>query len=329
MGKKVLVTGGTGFTGSHLVNRLLEKGFEVLVLDNQKGRFYEELAKKGARISIGSVTDKALVDRLVAGCDYVQHLAAAFRKINLPKQTYWDVNVEGTRYLAESSLKHNVKRFVYCSTQGVHGNISNPPGSEDSPIAPEDYYQFTKYEGEKVLPDYMKKGLEVSIIRPTAIFGPGDPERFYMLFKMINKGAFYMFGNGKTFYHPVYIDNLVDGFESAMEKPEAVGQTFIIADEKYYSLNEIVEKIAKVLEVRVRIIRLPFLPLWVAASLCEAVCTPLKVPPPLFRRRAEWFKQNRAFDISKARKLLGYEPKIGFDEGLKRTARWYKDNGLL
>ncbi len=329
MGKKVLVTGGTGFTGSHLVNRLLEKGFEVLVLDNQKGRFYEELAKKGARISIGSVTDKALVDRLVAGCDYVQHLAAAFRKINLPKKTYWDVNVEGTRYLAESSLKHNVKRFVYCSTQGVHGNISNPPGSEDSPIAPEDYYQFTKYEGEKVLPDYMKKGLEVSIIRPTAIFGPGDPERFYMLFKMINKGTFYMFGNGKTFYHPVYIDNLVDGFESAMEKPEAVGQTFIIADEKYYSLNEIVEKIAKVLEVRVRIIRLPFLPLWVAASLCEAVCTPLKVPPPLFRRRAEWFKQNRAFDISKARKLLGYEPKIGFDEGLKRTARWYKDNGLL
>ena len=142
---KILVTGGTGFTGSHLVRRLLKKGHEVVILDNQKGLFFEELESIGARIHLGSITDKQLINILIKDCDVVQHLAAAFRKINVSKKVYWDVNVEGTRNLLDASLRHGVKRFVYCSTQGVHGNIKNIPGNENSPIAPEDYYQYTKY----------------------------------------------------------------------------------------------------------------------------------------------------------------------------------------
>ena len=238
---RILVTGGTGFTGSHLVRRLLGKGHDVVVVDNQKGLFYKALQASGATIALGSITDKALVEKTLSGCEVVYHLAAAFRQLNVPNQYYWDVNVEGTRSLVEAAQRLGVRRFVYCSTQGVHGHVQNPPGNELSPIAPEDYYQLTKYEGEQVVREYVTRGLDAVIIRPTAIYGPGDPGRFLILFRLVKRGSFLMFGNGRTFYHPVYIDNLVDAFELALEKEGIRGGTYIIGDEHYYSLNDLVQ----------------------------------------------------------------------------------------
>jgi len=327
--KRILVTGGTGFTGGHLVRRLLSKGHEVIVLDNKKGIVYDELEGLGARISIGSVTDKKLVERLVEGCDTVQHLAAAFREINVSKSLYWDVNVNGTRNLLDASQKYKVKRFVYCSTCGVHGDVKDPPAPETAPINPEDYYQYTKYEGEKVAQEFMKQGMKISILRPAAIYGPEDPERWLMLFKRTASGTFYMFGNGKATYHPLYIDNLVDAFELAMEKDAAIGQTYLIADEKYYPLNDLVKEIGKVQGKEIRIMHLPFAPLWLAAATVELICVPFKITPPIFRRRVDWFRQNRAFDISKAKRELGYDPKVDLRTGLERTAKWYKEFGYL
>jgi 2-alkyl-3-oxoalkanoate reductase len=329
MKQVVLVTGGTGFTGSHLVKRLLLRGHEVRVLDNQKGLFYDELAECGAEIVLGSITDRELVDQTVAGCNVVHHLAAAFRSVSDPKRVYWDVNVNGTRYLLEAAVKHGVQKFVYCSTQGVHGHIDNPPGNEEAPIEPEDYYQYTKYEGERVTQEFIDKGLNATILRPTAIYGPGDPGRWYMLFKFTKKGRFLMFGNGKTTYHPVYIDNLVDAFEMAVERPEAAGQTYIIGDDKYYALSEIVKLVGSAQGKDVKIIRLPFWPLWLAALLCEVAWAPFRKSPPLFRRRADWFRQVRAFDISKAVNELGYDSKVDLCTGLAQTAEWYRANGYL
>src|SRR5581483_8693321 len=182
---RTLVTGGTGFTGSHLVRRLLARGDAVRVLDAAPGLFHDELRALGAEITLGSVTDAALVDRAVAGSDVVFHLAAAFRKINLPRREYWEVNCQGTRYVAEACLRHQVRRLVYCSTQGVHGHVARPPGDESSPIAPEDYYQQTKYEGELALWEVARQGLEASVVRPMGIYGPGDPGRFLMLFRAV------------------------------------------------------------------------------------------------------------------------------------------------
>ena len=327
--QKILVTGGTGFTGSHLVKRLLSKGHKVLSVDNQKGFFYDELKSLGAEITIGSVTDKQLMDKMVEGCDVVHHLAAAFRRIDLPKEVYWDVNVNGTRYLLEAAAKHGVKKFVYCSTCGVHGNVDTPPAPETAPITPADYYQYTKYEGEKVAQEFIEQGLNVTILRPTAIYGPGDPERWLMLFKQVAPGRFLMFGNGRATYHPLYIDNLVDAFELAAEKEEAAGQTYLIADEHYYSLNDLVSVTGDVLGKNVSIMHLPFWPLWSLALACEVVCTPLKISPPLFRRRVDWFRQNRAFDISKAKQELGYRPQVDLPTGLSRTAQWYKEYNYL
>ena len=327
--QRILVTGGTGFTGAHLVRRLISRGHDVVVLDNKKGIVFDDLVELGAEISIGSITDKNLVENLVSGCDTVHHLAAAFREINVPKSLYWDVNVIGTRDLLDAAEKHNVDRFVYCSTCGVHGDVKKPPAGEDAPISPADYYQFTKYEGEKVAHEFIEKGMKISILRPAAIYGPEDPERWLMLFKRVSAGRFLMFGDGKATYHPLYIDNLIDAFELASEKDEAIGQTYLIADEYYYQLNDLVTEIGAALDIDVDIIHLPFTPLWVAAALTEVVYMPLHKNPPLFRRRVDWFRQNRAFDISKARVELGYDPQVDLPTGVERTAEWYKEQGYL
>jgi nucleoside-diphosphate-sugar epimerase len=322
------VTGGTGFTGSHLVRRLLDRGHTVRVLDTAPGLFASDLAAAGADITLGSVTDAALVDRLTAGADRVFHVAAVFRQINLPKQVYFDINVTGTRIAADAALRHGVRQFVYCSTQGVHGDIASPPGDENSPITPADYYQETKFQGEQEVARLVARGLPATILRPMAIYGPGDPARFLFLFRAARRGRFLMFGDGRTFYHPLYIDNLVDAFELAGEQPGR-GEVYLIGDERYYTLDDLVKAVGVSLEVDVKITHLPFLPLWVASVACEAVCTPLGIEPPLFRRRADWFRQNRAFSIDRAKTGLGYVPRVDLPTGLARTAAWYRQHGYL
>jgi len=323
-----LVTGGTGFTGSHLVRRLLADGHTVRVLDTGRGLFAGELIRLGAQLTLGSVTDEALVNRLTAGADRVFHVAAVFRQVNLADSVYHTVNAVGTRIVGEAALRHRVASFVYCSTQGVHGNVARPPGDEDSPIAPEDYYQQTKYEGEQEIAALVARGLPATTLRPMAIYGPGDPARFLFLFRAVKRGRFLMFGNGSTFYHPLYIDNLVDAFLLAAEQP-GTGKTYLIGDARYYSLNDLVHSVAASMDRDVRILHLPFAPLWTAAAACEAVCRPLGIEPPLFRRRADWFRQNRAFRIDKARRELGYEPAVDLPTGLRRTAAWYRDHGYV
>lgn len=326
---KNLVTGGTGFTGSHLVRRLLERGEDVVALDHSPGLFADELDEAGAEVVIGSVTDPETVDEATRGSDVVYHLAAAFRDVNAPDTVYRDVNVGGTRHVLEAAEKHEVPKVVYCSTQGVHGHVDDPPGDESSPIEPEDYYQKTKYEGEEVCHEFMDRGMDVTIVRPTAIYGPGDPGRWLMLFQMAQTGRFLMFGDGETTYHPVYIDNLVDLFLLSAERPEASGETYLGGDEHYYTLNEIVRMVGEAIDVDVNIVHLPFWPLWVASAAVEFACKPFPVEPPLFRRRADWFRQVRAFSIDKAKSELGYEPRVDLPEGLRITARWYRENGYL
>ena len=326
---KILVTGGTGFTGSHLVKRLLARGDEVVCLDNQPGIFFDELKELGAQMVLGSVTDEQLLRRLVDGCELVHHLAAAFREVNRPQSVYWEVNVEGTRKLCQAALQAGVRRLVYCSTQGVHGNVDNPPGDEDTPIEPEDYYQLTKYEGEKVVNEFLDKGLESTTLRPMAIFGPGDPARFLMIYKRVARGSFTFAGPGKAFYHPLYIDNLIDSFELAESAEKAVGRAYLIGDAEYVTIKDLVLRIAQALDAEVKITHVPFWPVYWASALCELIYKPLPMEPPLFRRRADWFRQNRAFRIDRARVELGYDPQVGLDEGLRRTGEWYKQEGYI
>lgn len=326
---RVLVTGGLGFTGSALCRRLAESGHEVVALDNKPGLFDDELRELGVEAHLGSVTDKALLSRLTEGCDRVHHLASAFRLVNLGKAAYWDINVNGTQNVLEAARASGGARVINCSTCGVHGDVKSPPAGESAPIAPADYYQYTKWEGEKIAMRCVERGQWVSTLRPAAIYGPGDPERFYLIFKRAARGHFTFLGDGSAYYHPLYIDNLVDAFLLASETDAANGQSYLIADEEFLPIRELVQRTARAVGVECRLRFLPFWPAYAVAFAVEQVYRPLPFEPPIFRRRLDWFRQNRAFRIEKAKTELGYQPRVGLDEGLRRTGEWYKSRGML
>jgi nucleoside-diphosphate-sugar epimerase len=326
---KTLVTGGTGVTGSALVRRLLDEGRAVVVLDNKEGYKTDELRRRGAEIVIGTITDAATVDRCMRNVTVVHHVAAAFREMHLPDREYAEINIEGTRIVAESALRQGVSKFVYCSTCGVHGDVKHPPATESSPIEPSDFYQRTKYEGELVTLACHERGLPSTILRPNAIYGPGDPGRYYMIFRRVKKGVFPMFGSGKTLYHSLYIDNLVDAFMLAEKSDRGLGQAYLIADEDYVEIEDLVRRVARAMGVDVRIPHYPVWPLVVAGHVVEKTCKPFGISPPIFPRRVDWFRLDRAFDIGKAKRELGYRPAIDLDEGLRRAHAWYVAEGML
>jgi nucleoside-diphosphate-sugar epimerase len=326
---KILVTGGTGFSGKALVRRLLDQGHQVVALDYKEGLKTRELREWGAEVVLGSVTDPEVVRRSMRGVEVVHHLAAAFREMNVPDSHYWNVNVQGTRNVLEAALAAGVRKLVYCSTCGVHGNIDRPPGGEDAPIQPADYYQRTKYEAEPVVQEFHRRGLPSVILRPAAIYGPGDPERFLMIYRRVARGSFPMFGDGKTLYHPLYIDNLVDAFVLAMADGAGDGEAYLIADEEYLGIEELVRRVGKSLGVEVKVPHYPVWPVVAAGHIVEKACRPFGITPPIFPRRVDWYRQNRAFRIDKAKRDLGYAPRVGIDEGLRRTAEWYRAEGYL
>lgn len=319
---KILVTGATGFTGSHLVKRLLQEGHKVRCLVRKMG---SGPIFSGCDIVIGDIRDRQSVEMAMSGIDIVFNIAAIFRTWGLPEEVYYETHVEGTRNLLDAALKNNIKRFIHCSTIGVHGSIKNPPGNEASPFRPGDIYQKTKLEGEQLA---IKYPLPVVIIRPAGIYGPGDM-RFLKLFRAIAKKRFIMIGNGKTLWHPVYIDDLITGFILAMTTPNIEGQAFIIGGPEYLSLNELVNYIANSLGTSIRRINIPAWPIQILGSSCELICKPLGITPPIFRSRVDFFTKTRAFNISQAKELLGYKPTYDIITGIRLTAQWYRENGLL
>jgi nucleoside-diphosphate-sugar epimerase len=327
---EILVTGGTGFVGAHLVRRLLSRGHRVRSLDKNRGLFDDELNAAGATLLSGSVTDSATVERAVAGCEMIYHLASPFGDILQPDRVYWDIEVNGTRNVLEAARRHGITRVVHCSTQGVHGIITDPPGDEESPIAPRDYYCYSKVKGEEVCREFMARGMDVVVIRPTSVYGPGDIRGWLKLYQMVSKGWFLMIGNGGTLNHPVYVENLVDVFELAGAAPVAKGRVYLAGDEEPVTLTGLVRGVGAAVGSEVRIVRFP----WYRAALAgataiEVVSKAFGVKPPVFRRRLSWFKTNRAFRIDRAKRELGYQPRVCLKEGLARTALWYRKAGYL
>lgn len=323
----MLVTGATGFAGGHLVRRLRQQGHRVRALVRSVSRV-RPLLDHGVEIVQGDITRASDVERAAEGAWKIFHVAAVFRTAGHPDGHYYDVNVGGTRNVMEAARRQGVERVVHCSTVGVHGDVRDVPSTEESPLNPGDIYQKTKLAGEEAAREAFARGLPGAVVRPGAIYGPGDL-RLLKLFRTVHNGSFLMFGSGETLYHLVYIDDLIDGMLLCAERPEAVGEVFILAGPRYLTLDEMVELIAKAVGVATPRGHLPMWPLVAAAAACEAVCRPFHLEPPLHRRRADFFRKNRAFSCEKARRMLGYEPRVDPSEGILRTARWYFENGHL
>jgi nucleoside-diphosphate-sugar epimerase len=326
------VTGATGFTGGHLVQHLLSSGDEVraLVRPKSRARFdASQLPALGAIACAGDLIDAASVRRAMDGVDVVYHIAATYREAGQPDSAYRAINVEGTRNILEGAKAAGVRRVVHCSTGGVHGHIERPPANEESPFNPGDVYQETKLEAETLARELgAAHALDVVVARPIGIYGPGDT-RFLRMFRGLARGRFPMIGDGQAFYHLTFIADLVEGFRLCGTVPAASGRTYLLAGPRYTTLEELVHLVARELKVAPPRMHLPVWPFWTAGLLCEMICVPLRIEPPIYRRRVDFYTKSRAFDTTRARTELGYAPKVDLEEGIKRTADWYRSKGML
>lgn len=326
---EILVTGATGFTGKNLVRHLCKLNKKVRVIVRDKTKLEDLTCTYDIDVVEGSISDPDIVNLAMKGIKKVFHVAAIFRTAGISDQVYWDTHVKGTELLMNAALKEGVEKFVHTSTVGVHGDVGSELADEESPYSPGDIYQVTKLEAEKkVHKFYKEKGLPLVVIRPTAIYGPGDL-RLLKLFKIASLRVSVILGNGEINYHMVYIDDLVQGYILASEVEEAVGESFIIGGREIYSLNELLETISETLKTSKFKIHLPVKPFQFLGTIMEKIFIPLGVSPPIYRRRVDFFTKSRSFDISKAKKILNYQPKTSIKEGIKKTANWYKENGYL
>lgn len=323
----VLVTGATGFTGGHLAIALRRRGYAVRALA-RPGADVSRLCPHGVTVCRGDLCNASDVDRAVAGTTTVYHIAAVYRSARYPDSYYRAVNVDGTRYVLEAARRHGLARVVHCSTAGVHGEVQQVPADESAPLAPGDIYQQTKLEAEELARHAFANEQPGVIFRPVGIYGPGDL-RFLKLFRTIQSGTFRMFGSGEVLYHLTYIDDLVDGIIRCGERQQALGETYLLAGPRYTSLNELVALVAAAVGAKPPRGHLPLKPLLAAAALCEFACRLIRIEPPLHRRRFDFFLKDRAFSCDKARRELGYEPRVDLAEGLARTAAWYFAKGHL
>jgi dihydroflavonol-4-reductase len=325
---RALVTGATGFTGRHLARGLAARGDQVRALVRDVAAA-GDLAALGIELAEGDLRLPASLAAPCAGVDVVYHIAAIYRQAGVPADVYRAVNATAVGRLVEAAADAGVARVVHCSTVGVHGDIKHPPANEEAPLDPGDIYQETKLEGEQQAREAgARRGIEVTIVRPTGIYGPGD-RRLLKLFRGVARRRFPILGSGEIYYHLTYIDDLVGGFRLCGEHPAAANRTYILAGADVTTLNQLVGIVAEVAGVPPPRLHLPVWPFWIAGAVCETVCAPLHIEPPIYRRRVDFYTKSRAFDITRARREIGYEPAVGLREGITRTLNWYRDHGWL
>ncbi len=325
---KALVTGANGFVGSHLVEALLSKGYQVRCLVRKTSNL-RWLAGLKVEYAYADIAERDSLKDVIRELDFIFHVAGLTKAKT--KEEYFEVNALGTKNLIEACLNENpnIRRFVYISSQAAVG-----PGNDKKPLEertacrPITYYGESKLEGERIVLKH-SSSLPVTVIRPPAVYGPRDPDMLGF-FKIANKGFRISFGWGESFLSLVYVKDLVEGVIRAAENPKSAGQIYFIADDRCYSWSEAFKIIARALNKKTIPLRIPkslvFLMAFISENLGKLSGKTLAFN---LQKAKEITQRYWLLDVSKAKSELGFSPEYGLKRGAEETVRWYKEEGWL
>jgi dihydroflavonol-4-reductase len=330
----VVVLGGTGFIGSHLVESLLAAGHPVRIASRRDTWPFETKLQNTEfrRLDLAATGTEADLDSLLTGSSLIFNVTGALQRPGTMDNLYQDLHVSGTvRLLA--ALERQVAgghpvRLVHVSTTGVLGPTGAQPQPETAPRQPHTIYERTKAAGEQLALAGRQPGLQVVIARPGLVYGPRDLH-LLGLFKAIASGTFRLIAGGRACWQPVEVDDVVEGLLKAGSTPDVDGEIFHLAGEQPVTIAEFTAAIAGALHTRLRGPSLPRPLAWMAGAVLEAGCVPLGIDPPLSRMRVVTLTQDRRYAIDHARRRLHWEPQVPLDKGLASAAAWYRQQGLL
>jgi nucleoside-diphosphate-sugar epimerase len=328
--RKTLITGATGFIGKHLALALTRKGRSIkcLVRKTSQTNFLEQL---GAELTYGDINDISSLKNALLDVDIIYHAAGeVFSSVD---ENYYNVNVAGIQNLLEACAYASVKKLIHFSSSSATGPNSNRniPVTEDSPCNPITPYGASKLEGEKIIRKLSEQhNIPIVIIRPPLVYGPGvsQSSRVLMFLKLIDQGLFRTIGDGNNLVSLCYIDNLIQGLLLAEEEKKAEGKIYFLSDIKPYTVNEVAATIA---QEQGKPIPTAHIPLWAASPLSFMLGIGSKLfgfNSPLTRNTVKELKNSWYVDISKAQKDLGYQPRVEFRDGVKKTVEWFYNEYL-
>lgn len=324
--KIALVTGINGFIGSNLAERLLNEGWKVrgLVRKTSDLKFLKGL---DIEYYYGDITEPNTLDEPMKGVYQVFHVAALSSDWG-HYEKFYKINVEGTLNVAKAAHKASVERMVYISTVAMYGfGRLNVKESDEKLHTDFPYCQTKRLAEEKVMEFVKESGLRLTAVKPGNVYGVKDHTFIEKYLDALESGKAGYVDGGKRKTCPVYVENLVDGIMLASQKEEAIGETFFITDGMDITWKEFTDKLADEMNLKRPTSSFPFFLAYAVAFVMEFIYTALdtKEPPILTRYRIFNGGKDYTFSIEKARKILGYEPKIQFEEAIKRTVNWYRN----
>jgi nucleoside-diphosphate-sugar epimerase len=323
---KILLTGATGFIGSHFLRHLSKRHEVVALARNREGGARAE-SMGASQVVFADITNPNFISGLPEGIDLLCHCAGILGKWNVPRSTYMGVHVNGTDHLLKACQDKKIKRVLYLSSAGVLGAASRQPGNEKSGYRPTNVYEWAKVEAEKnVLKFKREHGLDITVLRPEFVYGEGNMH-ILGLFKMIKAGKFFLINGGRGLLHPTYIGDLIQALDLVISSvPKS--DIYMVAGERALTVREFVTIIAGLLNVPAPKLSVP---LWVAnriAFLSELMAKIFHFDPILTHSRVDFFTAHRAYNTGLISSELGYRPGK-LEEGLLRTLRWYIENGHI
>lgn len=315
---RALVTGAAGFIGSHCVRYLATRGWPVRALDLHTPP--PDFAARGVEFSQVDLRDAAAVGRALSGVEVVFHLASLHLEVGATYAAFEAVNVTAVAGLVAACAAAGVRRLVHVSSVGVYGHVLHPPADESAPLNPQNDYERTKRAGEAAARTAAAgAGVDLVIVRPSWVYGPGCP-RTRKLLGALRRGRFFYIGDGGNLRHPVYIGDFLDGlWLAANAGTEVAGATFNIAGPEWMPLREMIATFARVLQVAPPRLQIPRWLGYGAGWMAEILGGLLRFEPPISRRTLAFFENDNAFDISAARRRLGFEPATDLASGVRRT----------